>query len=63
LLSGPGGRIPLAMPMSMSMPMSAPAFPPARTRRLPPVALLVTGWLLFAFALGVGVLVGWAIWA
>ena len=25
-------------------------------------SLLVTGWLLFAAALGVGVLVGWAIW-
>jgi ATP-dependent Clp protease ATP-binding subunit ClpC len=26
------------------------------------VSLLVIGWLLFAVALGVGVLVGWAIW-
>jgi hypothetical protein len=25
-------------------------------------SLLVIGWLLFAAALGVGVLVGWAIW-
>ena len=31
-------------------------------RRLPPVALLVAGWLLFALALGAGILVGWAIW-
>jgi ATP-dependent Clp protease ATP-binding subunit ClpC len=36
---------------------------PYRSRRaLPPVALLVAGWLLFAFSLGIGVLVGWAIW-
>ena len=26
------------------------------------LSLLVTGWLLFAVALGVGVLIGWAIW-
>jgi ATP-dependent Clp protease ATP-binding subunit ClpC len=31
-------------------------------RFLPPVALLVTGWLLFALALGAGILIGWAIW-
>jgi ATP-dependent Clp protease ATP-binding subunit ClpC len=36
--------------------------PPRRRRPLPPAQLLVTGWLLFALALGVGVLVGWAIW-
>jgi len=29
---------------------------------LPPVALLVAGWALFALALGAGILVGWAIW-
>jgi hypothetical protein len=29
---------------------------------LPPTAMLVTGWLLFGVALGVGVLIGWAIW-
>lgn len=53
ILSGPGRR------------QLSPAPPqPARHRRraMPPVALLVTGWLLFALALGVGVLVGWAIW-
>ncbi len=27
-----------------------------------PVSLLVAGWLLFALALGAGILVGWAIW-
>jgi hypothetical protein len=30
-----------------------------RRRTLPE---LVVGWLLFAVALGVGVLIGWAIW-
>jgi ATP-dependent Clp protease ATP-binding subunit ClpC len=34
----------------------------ARRRRFPPVALLVTGWALFALALGAGILIGWAIW-
>jgi hypothetical protein len=47
----------------MSMPTGTTTFTPARGRRLPPVALLVTGWLLFALALGVGVLIGWAIWS
>jgi ATP-dependent Clp protease ATP-binding subunit ClpC len=32
-----------------------------RRRRTPPE--LVVGWLLFAVALGVGVLIGWAIWS
>jgi ATP-dependent Clp protease ATP-binding subunit ClpC len=36
--------------------------PQTRVRVLPPTAMLVTGWVLFAAALGVGVLVGWAIW-
>jgi ATP-dependent Clp protease ATP-binding subunit ClpC len=31
-------------------------------RRIPPAALLVAGWVLFALALGAGILVGWAIW-
>jgi ATP-dependent Clp protease ATP-binding subunit ClpC len=31
-------------------------------RLIPPVALLVTGWILFGAALGAGVLIGWAIW-
>jgi ATP-dependent Clp protease ATP-binding subunit ClpC len=39
-----------------------PRPPVKKHRRLPPVLLLVTGWILFAAALGVGVLVGWAIW-
>jgi ATP-dependent Clp protease ATP-binding subunit ClpC len=53
MLSGPG-RIPRQRP---------PVPPPPRRRALPPVALLVAGWLLFAVALGVGVLIGWAIWS
>ena len=31
-------------------------------RRRTPVAPMVLGWLLFAVALGIGILVGWAIW-
>jgi ATP-dependent Clp protease ATP-binding subunit ClpC len=46
----------------VSTPISTTTYAPARGRRLPPVALLVTGWLLFALALGAGVLIGWAIW-
>ena len=30
--------------------------------RAPPLRLLVLGWLLGAVTLGVGILVGWAIW-
>jgi hypothetical protein len=41
-------------------PRFFPVAPPGRV--MPPVTLLVTGWVLFALALGAGVLVGWAIW-
>jgi ATP-dependent Clp protease ATP-binding subunit ClpC len=59
MLSGmPAGR----KPGLISIPVTTTTHTPARGRRLPPVALLVTGWLLFALALGVGVLIGWAIW-
>ena len=54
MLSGPGRRPTRQRP---------PAPPPPRRHALPPVALLVTGWLLFALALGAGVLIGWAIWS
>jgi len=47
----------------ISFPVATTTFTPAPGRRLPPVALLMTGWLLFALALGVGVLIGWAIWS
>jgi ATP-dependent Clp protease ATP-binding subunit ClpC len=58
LSGGPAGRA----PGLISMPVTTTTFTPARGRRLPPVALLVTGWLLFALALGIGVLIGWVIW-
>jgi ATP-dependent Clp protease ATP-binding subunit ClpC len=35
---------------------------PRRRRFGGPVELVVAGWLLFALALGAGILVGWAIW-
>jgi ATP-dependent Clp protease ATP-binding subunit ClpC len=35
---------------------------PQRRASARPIGLLVTGWLLFALALGVGILIGWAIW-
>ena len=45
---------------------AAENLPRPRGRRHPwflsPVEMLVAGWLLFAFALGAGILVGWAIW-
>jgi ATP-dependent Clp protease ATP-binding subunit ClpC len=60
LLSGvPAGRV----GGLVSVPVTTTMHVPARGRHLPPVALLATGWLLFALALGVGVLIGWAIWA
>ena len=67
----PGGETVVAMPSGVRADESgrsrrflvAPRrYVPPRGRSLPPVALLVSGWLLFAVALGVGVLVGWAIW-
>jgi ATP-dependent Clp protease ATP-binding subunit ClpC len=58
LLLGSGGTV-----SAMTMTPTPRGFPAVHKRRVvPPVALLVTGWLLFALALGVGVLLGWAIW-
>ena len=57
LLLGPGQTV-----SAMTMTRTAPLIGAARGARIPPVALLVAGWLLFALALGAGVLVGWAIW-
>jgi ATP-dependent Clp protease ATP-binding subunit ClpC len=54
---GSGGRV-----ERVSMSRRTPSDAPTSARSLPPLALLVSGWLLFAGALGVGVLVGWAIW-
>jgi ATP-dependent Clp protease ATP-binding subunit ClpC len=53
MLSGPGRQ---------SSPTQPQRPPDKKYRRIPPAALLVTGWVLFGAALGVGVLVGWAIW-
>jgi ATP-dependent Clp protease ATP-binding subunit ClpC len=52
------GRVQRVVPV----PRRTASDTPTRGRSLPPLALLVTGWLLFAGALGIGVLVGWAIW-
>jgi ATP-dependent Clp protease ATP-binding subunit ClpC len=57
VLLGPGGTV-----SAMTMTPTAPRTGAAHGARIPPAALLVTGWLLFALALGAGVLVGWAIW-
>jgi hypothetical protein len=57
MLSGPG-----RLQQGGTVQAIRPQQPHARVRALPPTAMLVTGWLLFAAALGVGVLVGWAIW-
>jgi len=56
MFSGPGRR------QLGPHPRRGPQVPHKRGRRLPPVVLLVTGWILFGAALGVGVLIGWAIW-
>ena len=40
-------------------PIVTSPYAPTRARRLPPFAL---GWVLGAATLGVGILVGWAIW-
>ena len=47
MLSGPGRRVVAA---------------PTKTRRRFPYDVLLVGWVLFAAALGVGILIGWAIW-
>ena len=44
-----------------SMPRRVAAYGPGSMQTSPALPL-VLGWLLFAVALGVGVLVGWAIW-
>ena len=64
LLSGTGRSV--VHPVAAAWPR-AESLPPdySGARRpwfLAPPVLLVTGWLLFALALGTGILVGWAIW-
>jgi ATP-dependent Clp protease ATP-binding subunit ClpC len=56
-LSGPGGTVSV-----VTMTAAGTRIGAVRRRGIPPVALLVAGWLLFALALGIGVLIGWAIW-
>jgi ATP-dependent Clp protease ATP-binding subunit ClpC len=48
MLSGPGRRTVLAAP--------------TRLRRSSPNRALLAGWALFGIALGIGILIGWAIW-
>ena len=64
LISGQTGGATSTVSTMMSPSPSPPRFVhgPQGRRVLPPVALLVSGWLLFALALGIGVLLGWAIW-
>jgi ATP-dependent Clp protease ATP-binding subunit ClpC len=63
MLSGPG-RVSTVSSVSTapSPPRPHPVPPSRRQRAMPPVPLLITGWVLFALTLGVGVLIGWAIW-
>ena len=62
LLGGAGASV---QTVATSWPR-AEALPRPRGMRHPwflsPVEMLVAGWLLFALALGMGILVGWAIW-
>ena len=65
MLSGPrrpfvGGPVIGTWPAAESLPRRVTSW--KRRRFLPPTAMLVAGWLLFALALGAGILVGWAIW-
>jgi ATP-dependent Clp protease ATP-binding subunit ClpC len=66
MLSGPGRVSTGSTVSTVSTVPSRPrphAVPPSRRQRaMPPVPLLITGWVLFALTLGVGVLIGWAIW-
>jgi ATP-dependent Clp protease ATP-binding subunit ClpC len=50
------------MPLLTARPWPRREEIPRPRTSLPPLALLVGGWVLFALALGVGILIGWAIW-
>jgi len=50
-------------PWPVAEEVSASQLPGRRGLGLPPVAHLLAGWLLFAVALGAGILIGWAIWS
>jgi hypothetical protein len=59
----PGGRVVTfgGRHSFSSIPRGVAGYGPPSTRTSPAMQL-VLGWLLFAVALGVGVLVGWAVW-
>jgi hypothetical protein len=61
--ASPGGRVVSfgGRQSISSMSRHVAGYGPATTRTSP-VLQLVLGWLLFAVALGIGVMVGWAIW-
>ena len=56
---GSGGSVAIVPGRPASAVRTLPG--PGR-RAMPPTAVLVAGWLLFGLSLGLGVLVGWAIW-
>ena len=65
MLSGPrrpfvGGPVIGTWPAAESLPRRVTSW--KRRWFLSPPAMLAAGWLLFALALGAGILVGWAIW-
>jgi ATP-dependent Clp protease ATP-binding subunit ClpC len=59
LLGKPTGRFPRSSRHEM---VAVPGQVGRSRPSLVPASMLVVGWLLFALALGVGILVGWAIW-
>ncbi len=62
LLGGAGGSIQtVATPWPQSENLPRPRG--SRGLFLAPAQVLIVGWLLFALALGAGILVGWAIWS
>jgi ATP-dependent Clp protease ATP-binding subunit ClpC len=62
VLRAMGGAAPPPTAVATSSRVSTMPSAPRRRVYQRPVTLLLTGWLLFAVALGIGVLVGWAIW-
>jgi ATP-dependent Clp protease ATP-binding subunit ClpC len=42
--------------------VASPPVPMAQRRRLPTLSLVAAAWVFFVLAVGVGVLIGWAIW-
>ena len=56
-LAGPGGQTAPSLRVA-----AVRASAPRLGRGWGPTSLLVTGWLLFAGALGIGIVIGWGIW-